>query len=62
MKPVITTGTAPPLTAEQMRVAQLFATLDDRRQQEAIVKLTRMAAMHPRRTKPALQLVVGGAV
>jgi len=26
------------------------------------VKLTRMAAMHPRRTKPALQLVVGGAV
>ena len=51
----------PALAADQLCVAHLFAAMDDRRQQEAIVKLTRMASMHPRHAKPKLQLIKGGA-
>jgi len=54
MKPV---DSAEPLTAAQLHIAQLFGAMDDRRQQEALVKLTRMAAVHPRRAKPTLRLV-----
>jgi hypothetical protein len=59
-KPREAPAPAAEFTAMQMRVAQLFAALDDRRQQEAIVKLTRMVATHPRHAAPALRLV-GGA-
>lgn len=50
-----------PLTADQLRIAQLFAAMDDRRQYEALVKLTRMAQAHPRRAAPTLHLIAGGA-
>lgn len=50
------------LSAEQARIVQLFAAMDDRRQQEALVRMARMAANHPRRVKPALQLISGGAL
>lgn len=50
------------LTDDQLRIAQLFANMDERRQQEAIVKMTRMAAAHPRRARPALHLVSGGVL
>lgn len=58
MKPV--TPQAAALTADQLRIAQWFAAMDARRQEEALVRMERIAATHPRRMKPALQLVVGG--
>jgi len=49
----------PALTADQLRIAMLFAAMDDRRQQEAITRMTRIATTHPRRPRPVLRLVVG---
>lgn len=57
----LTTAT-PPLTEEQLRVAQLFASMDDRHQQHMIAIATDFARKWPRSTKPALRLVGGGAV
>ena len=53
-------STSVQLTADQLRIAQLFAAMDDRRQQEAIVRMARIAATHPRRAAPALRLIAGG--
>jgi len=59
MKPVAPASA--PLTAAQLRIAQLFSAMDDRRQQEALVRMTRIAATHPRHIRPELRLLVGGA-
>jgi hypothetical protein len=46
MKP-ITSSTAP-LTADQLRVAQLFASMDDETQQAMLAMMVAMAAARPR--------------
>lgn len=51
---------AAPLTADQLRVAQLFATLTDQTQQAMLYMMAEMAKDFPRRARPALRLV-GGA-
>lgn len=52
---------AAPLTADQLRVAQLFATLTDQTQQAMLYMMVEMAKDFPRRARPALRLVSGGA-
>jgi hypothetical protein len=59
MKPV--TSEPAPLTADQLRFAQLYATTDDRSQGELMAFATGIAENFPRRAKPALHLVSGGA-
>lgn len=58
MKPVKLSSA--PLTADQLRIAQLFAAMDGRRQRELMTFATRIAELFPRRAKPALRLVDGG--
>jgi hypothetical protein len=49
-----------PLKADQLRIAQLYATMDDRSQGELLTFATLVAQEFPRRAKPTLHLVAGG--
>jgi hypothetical protein len=59
MKPTNTTPAA--LTANQLRIVQLFAAMDDRRQEEMLHFAAGVARTFPRRAAPQLRLVGGGA-
>jgi hypothetical protein len=59
MKPV--TSEPAPLTAKQLRIAQLYAMTDDESQCYLLAHAADIAQLSPRRTKPALHLVSGGA-
>ena len=48
------------LTADQLRVAKLFAALTDQTQEAMLHMMTEMAKDFPRHKRPALRLV-GGA-
>lgn len=48
------------LTAEQLRMVQIFATMDDECQEQALRICAAWAEIFPRRHAPALRLVVGG--
>lgn len=50
-----------PLTADQLRIAQLYATMDDETQQYLLMHAADIAEISPRRAKPTLHLVAGGA-
>lgn len=55
--------TPPPaeLTADQLRIAQLFAAMDEEAQAPMLEMMEAMAASRPRRARPTLRLVGGGA-
>jgi len=48
------------LTADQLRIAQLFAAMDARAQEGMMSMMLAMAEDFPRHTRPALRLVGGG--
>ncbi|USX25815.1 hypothetical protein NHH73_25095 [Oxalobacteraceae bacterium OTU3CINTB1] len=52
---------AAPLTADQLRVAQHFAAMDDRAQEGMLRMMAAMADSFPRHKRPTLRLVGGGA-
>ena len=54
-------ASAPELTAEQLRVAKLFAELTDQTQEAMLHMMIEMAKDFPRHKRPALRLVGGGA-
>nr|WP_315400337.1 hypothetical protein [uncultured Duganella sp.] len=49
------------LTADQLRLAQLFAALDDKAQASMLRFIAAMVENFPRHKRPALRLVGGGA-
>jgi len=49
------------LTADQLRAAQYFGAMDDGAQEAMLRMLAAMAESCPRRARPALHLVSGGA-
>lgn len=52
---------APALTADQLHVAKLFKSMDEKYQAALLPMIVEMAAKFPRRARPALRLVGGGA-
>ena len=56
----VKTAPADNLTADQLRVAQLFAKLTDQTQQAMLSMMVEMAKDFPRHARPALRLVGGG--
>ena len=49
------------LTKSELRFANLFSAMDDRRQAEMMALAERGAARHPRRVAPVLRLIDGSA-
>ncbi|MYN45937.1 hypothetical protein GTP23_12850 [Pseudoduganella sp. FT93W] len=49
------------LTASQIRIAELFGAMDDRRQAELMTFAILTVLDHPRRKKPTFRLIAGGA-
>ena len=49
------------LTADQLRIAQLFASMEDDAQEGMMRMMVAMVESCPRRTRPALRLVSGGS-
>lgn len=51
----------PDFTADQLRVAQHFAAMNDEAQEAILRMMAEVAKRLPRRARPALRLVGGGA-
>ena len=56
----VTPAPASALTADQLRLAQLFAALDDKAQASMLRFIAAMVESFPRHARPALRLVGGG--
>lgn len=52
---------APDLTADQLRIAQHFAAINDEAQEAILQMMAEMAKRCPRHARPVLRLVGGGA-
>lgn len=57
----VTPAPAPDLTADQLRIARYFAAMNDEAQETILRMMAEVAKRLPRRARPALRLVGGGA-